>query len=144
MQEDERDERGSLITWKDEYSVQFRLIDEQHQGLVSMTNDLLKGCKAGGNAKDAAFMETVRKAVEYAQVHFYTEEKYMKQVAYPELEQHKKEHAVFVNKVQETVAAFERGNADPLDLAIFLKEWLLLHIAVTDKKYAPYLAQLPQ
>jgi hemerythrin len=141
MQDGKRDD---FIVWKDDYSVQFGIIDEQHQGLVNMTNDLLKGCKAGGSAKDAVFMETVRKAVEYAQVHFYTEEKYMKQAAYPELGQHKKEHAAFVAKVQETVAAFEKGNADPLDLAIFLKEWLLSHIAVSDKKYAPYLASLPQ
>ncbi|MDR0586833.1 MAG: bacteriohemerythrin [Treponema sp.] len=141
MQDSERD---GFIVWKDEYSVQFRIIDEQHRGLVAMTNDLLKGCKAGGNSRDAVFMETVRKAVEYAQVHFYTEEKYMKQAAYPELEQHKGEHAAFVSKVQETVAAFEQGKADPFDLAIFLKEWLLSHIAVSDKKYAPYLAALPQ
>jgi hemerythrin len=136
--------RDSFIVWKDDYSVQFKLIDEQHRGLVNMTNDLLKGCKTGGSAKDAAFMETVRKAVEYAQIHFYTEEKYMKLAAFPELEQHKKEHAAFVSTVQETVATFERGNADPLDLAVFLKEWLLSHIAVSDKKYAPYLASLPQ
>jgi hemerythrin len=141
MQDSERD---SFIVWKDDYSVQFKLIDEQHQGLVGMTNELLKGCKAGGNAKDAAFMETVRKAVEYAQVHFYTEEKYMKQADFPELEQHRKEHAAFVSTIQETVVAFEEGRADPLDLAVFLKEWLLSHIAVSDKKYAPYLASLPQ
>jgi hemerythrin len=140
MQDSKRD---SFIVWKDDYSVQFKLIDKQHQGLIDMTNDLLKGCKAGGNAKDAAFMETVRKAVEYAQVHFYTEEKYMKQAAFPELEQHRKEHAAFTSTIQETVAAFEQGRADPLDLAIFLKEWLLSHIAVSDKKYAPYLASLP-
>jgi hemerythrin len=137
-------ERDSFIVWKDDYSVHFRIIDEQHQGLVNMTNDLLKGCKAGGSAKDAVFMETVRKAIEYAQVHFYTEEKYMKQAAYPELEQHKKEHAAFVSTVQETVAAFEQGRADPLDLAVFLKEWLLSHIAISDKKYAPYLTAFPQ
>jgi hemerythrin len=139
-----QDERGSFFVWSEEYSVHFKIIDEQHQGLVQMTNNLLKGCKEGGTAKDLAFMETVRNAVEYAQVHFYTEEKYMKQTSYPELEQHKKEHASFVSIVQETVAAFEQGRANPLDLAIFLKEWLLSHIAVSDKKYAPYLTALPQ
>ncbi|MDR2144415.1 MAG: bacteriohemerythrin [Treponema sp.] len=136
-------ENDTLIVWSDDYSVHFKIIDEQHQGLVQMTNDLIRGCKAGGTAMDVAFMKTVRNAVEYAQVHFYTEEKYMKQAAYPELEQHKEEHASFVGKVQKAVAAFEKGKADPLDLAIFLKEWLLSHIAISDKKYAPYLAKLP-
>ncbi|MDR1507900.1 MAG: bacteriohemerythrin [Treponema sp.] len=134
--------RDSFIVWNDDYSVQFRAIDEQHQGLVAMTNDLLRGCRQSGAAADDIFMKTLRGAVEYAQVHFYTEEKYMKQAGYPELESHKKEHAAFVDKVLETVKAFEEGEADPFDLAVFLKEWLLTHIAVSDKKYAPYLARM--
>jgi hemerythrin len=134
----------AMIVWQDIYSVGFKVIDEQHQSLVKMTNELLDACNKGQTASNSAFMKTIHGAVEYAQVHFFTEEKYMKLVNYPELEDHIKEHKAFVAKVQSAVNDFENGKACAEDLALFLKDWLLNHIAGTDKKYAPYLEKLPQ
>jgi hemerythrin-like metal-binding protein len=136
--------KHALITWQDDYSVHFKVIDDQHQGLVKMTNELLEACNRGGAAADSAFMKTIHSAVEYAQVHFYTEEKYMKQANYPELEAHQAEHKLFVAKVLSAVKDFECGKACAENLAVFLRDWLLNHIAGTDKKYAPYLEKLPQ
>jgi hemerythrin len=130
------------VSWNDAYSVGFELIDNQHKELVLMTNTLFEGCKQGSTAADAAFMRAIRGAVEYAQTHFYTEEKYMKQVNYPELDSHAQEHKSFVATVIEAVKEFEEGKSEPIALARFLKKWLLNHIAVSDKKYSPYLANL--
>ena len=127
------------VCWKDEYAVNFELIDNQHKELVRMTNSLFEGCKMGSTAADNAFMQTIRGAVEYAQTHFYTEEKYMKQVNYPDLAAHKQEHDSFVSTVVAAVKDFEEGKSEPISLARFLKQWLLTHIAQSDKKYSPYL-----
>jgi hemerythrin-like metal-binding protein len=136
--------KHAMMVWKDDYLVGFKLIDEQHQSLVKMTNELLEACNAGETASNSAFVKTIHGAVEYAQVHFFTEEKYMKLADYPELEEHKKEHKAFVDKVQSAVSTFEDGKVCAEDLILFLKDWLIHHIAGTDKKYAPYLAKLPQ
>jgi hemerythrin len=128
------------VFWDDSYSVGFELIDNQHRQLIEMTNELFQGCARGHTAADLAFMKTIRGAVEYAQTHFFTEEKYMKQAEYPGLDAHKKEHESFVATVREAVRSFEEGKSQPVALARFLKNWLLTHIAQSDKKYAPYLA----
>jgi hemerythrin len=104
-----------------------------------MTNELLAGCDAGNGATDSAFMKTVRGAVEYARTHFYTEEKYMREANYPDLPAHKKEHELFIAQVLNSIKSFEAGGTEPAVLASFLKDWILNHIAVSDKKYAPYL-----
>jgi hemerythrin len=130
------------VSWDNAYSVGFELIDGQHKELVRMTNELFEGCKKGGTAADQAFMTAIRNAVEYAQTHFYTEEKYMKKTAYPDMAAHVKEHESFVATVVEAVKNFEEGKAEPITLARFLKQWLLNHIAVSDKKYGPYLKDL--
>ncbi|MDR0447208.1 MAG: bacteriohemerythrin [Treponema sp.] len=130
------------VFWDDAFSVNFELIDNQHKELVRMTNTLFMGCKAGSTAADVAFMKTIRSAVEYAQTHFYTEEKHMQLANYPDLEAHKGEHSTFVSTVVKAVKEFEEGNSEPIALARFLKQWLLNHIAKSDKKYAPYLAKL--
>jgi hemerythrin len=104
-----------------------------------MTSALFEGCEKGNGAMDAAFRRTIRGAVEYAQTHFYTEEKYMKQTNYPDLAVHKEEHDSFVKSVVQALRDFEDGKSEPLALARFLKNWLLTHIAESDKKYGPYL-----
>ena len=127
------------VFWDDQFLVNFELIDNQHKELVRMTNELFEGCKIGKTAADSAFLKTIRGALEYAQTHFFTEEKYMKQVSYPDLDEHKQEHALFVTNVITAVKDFEDNKSEPLVLARFLKQWLLNHIAKSDKKYAPYL-----
>ena len=127
------------VVWSDDYAVDFELIDNQHKELVRMTNALFEGCKKGKTAADVAFIQTIRGAVEYAQTHFFTEEKYMKSAEYPHFDIHKKEHDSFVATVVESVRHFEEGKSEPIILARFLKKWLLTHIAESDKKYAPYL-----
>ena len=130
------------VFWSDVYSVNFKTIDDQHKELVRMTNTLFEGCKMGSTAADFVFIKTIRSAVEYAQTHFYTEEKYMKMANYPDVTVHKQEHDSFVATVVKAVKDFEEGNSEPIALARFLKKWLLTHIAESDKKYAPYLVDL--
>jgi hemerythrin-like metal-binding protein len=131
-----------LLIWNNTFLVNFEVIDNQHKGLVDMTNELIRGCEGGKVLKDVLFVKTLRKAVEYAQIHFSTEEKYMQQVNYPEFAVHKKEHEAFVSEVVKQLKAFEENRNDPIVLVGFLKDWLFNHIAESDKKYAPYLAGL--
>jgi hemerythrin len=131
-----------FVVWEDGFSVDFEPIDLQHKALVEMANTLFEACRKGAVAADIAFLRTVRKAVEYARTHFATEENYMSQADYPGLQSHKKEHEDFVFEVIKAVKEFETGNTAPITMARFLKNWLLNHIAVTDKQYSPYLKKL--
>lgn len=133
-----------LLVWDNGFLVNFEVIDNQHKGLVDMTNELIRGCDGSKALQDVLFLKTLRKAVEYAQVHFATEEKYMRQVSYPDFGVHKKEHEAFVSEVVKQLKAFEENRNDPAVLVGFLKDWLLTHIAVSDKKYAPYLIGISQ
>jgi hemerythrin len=46
-----------------------------------------------------------------------------------------------MTEVWKEFSLFNEGNESPAGLARFLKKWLLNHIAITDKQYAPYLAK---
>ena len=131
-----------IIVWDDSYSLGFEIVDNQHKGLVAMTNELFQSCKEEGSVADTALEKTIKEALEYAQTHFYTEEKYMKETNYPNLSPHRKEHEDFVAQVRKTLEEFEQGRAEPIILARFLKKWLLNHIALVDKQCAPYFAKL--
>jgi hemerythrin len=131
-----------FVVWSDDFSVEFAPLDEQHKKLVVITNDLLKNCKEGSGVSKIDFMLLFSKASEYAITHFRDEEDYMKKAAYPNFEDHKKEHENFLAEVKSSFNKFKESDAAPMGLAVFLKKWLLNHIAVKDKLYSPYLAKL--
>ena len=132
----------SFVVWNDSLSVGFDPIDNQHKQLVDMTNELIQACKDGAVAADLTFMQTVDKAVDYAKVHFATEEKYMNMVHYPELPEHKKQHFQFLFDVVNVLNEVQAGNTTPIQMVRILKNWLAQHIAKTDMQYAPYLRKL--
>ncbi|MDR0710483.1 MAG: bacteriohemerythrin [Spirochaetaceae bacterium] len=133
---------ASLLAWDDSLLVNFEIIDNQHKELITIINNLIRGCNGVKAIQDVLFIKTLRKAIEYAQTHFSTEENYLRQVNYPDFPDHKQEHESFVSEVVKQLKAFEENRNDPVVLVDFLKSWLFNHIAVVDKKYAPYLAGL--
>ena len=125
------------------YSVGIKLVDEQHMELVKLTNKLFTNCMAGRERSRNVFFETIREAVDYVGYHFGTEEKIMERINYPEYTEHKKQHADFVREVLSKVEDINAGrHVTPLSFVYFLRDWVLHHIAVSDKKFGNYLMEL--
>lgn len=127
-----------FISWNNRYSVGIKAIDDQHAKLVEYINELHDAMKAG-KAKDA-MGSIIRNLINYTSTHFTLEEKFMMEKRYPDYLAHKKEHDAFVKKVLEFQKSFEMGSTSvSIDIINFLRDWLLNHISVTDKKYGPFL-----
>jgi hemerythrin len=132
-----------LVEWEDRYSVGIELIDDQHKELFNLTNTLYEGCLAGDEAARSYFMETVHGTVDYVKYHFTAEEKMLEKVKYPNFAEHKKEHEGFVKKILEDVESFQGGRKFVPNVFVrYLKDWILTHIAIQDKKYAEYILNL--
>ena len=130
------------VAWDNIYSVGFDPIDNQHKELVRMTNELFENSKQGAAVADKAFLQTIKKAAEYAREHFSEEDKYMRQIDFPKLSEHRKLHDDFLETIIKAMHEFEAGKTAGIELARFLKKWLLTHIAECDKQYMPYLEKL--
>ena len=132
-----------LIEWEDRYSVGIPFIDEQHKELFRQTNELYAACFKNEAEVRELFKGVIHSMVEYVGVHFSAEEKMMEKIKYPELAEHKKQHDDFVKRVLVGVQDFEEGKKlVPNNFVRFLKDWLLAHIAVSDKKYSIYIFDL--
>jgi hemerythrin len=126
-----------FIEWDEMYSVNVKEIDDQHKGLFRIINDL-NDAVSEGKAQDI-IDATVHKMIEYAKVHFTTEEKYMTKFNYHDYPQHKTEHDRFNIKVLEMNTRLKSGvYIMSTEISRFLKDWLTNHILVTDKKYGPF------
>ena len=125
----------SYMPWSDEFSVNIREIDEQHKRLVVMINTLHEALVAG-QGKEAQG-KIIAEMVDYAAVHFGTEEKYMRLYAFPGHAKHKMEHDSFSEKAADLKARVDgKGFVLTLSVLNFLKDWLQNHILVTDKQYS--------
>ena len=129
---------GALIKWDASLSVNIRLIDQQHQKLVDLVNQLYKALKSGKGAD--VLGDILGSLVDYTQRHFAEEERMMRAHGYPETEQHLAAHAELIRQVGEFKAKLAQGTVSiSSDLFNFLKSWLLHHIKQEDKSYGPFL-----
>jgi hemerythrin len=130
----------AFIKWDDSYSVNVAEIDRQHQKLVVMLNDLHSAMKKGQGR--SAVDRIVDGLIDYSIAHFSTEETYFKQYGYPKAAMHTREHADFIARVGSFKrAAAEGGQALPIEVMLFLKDWLLNHIKGSDKDYRGFFNQ---
>ncbi len=130
---------AKLIIWSDRYSVGIARIDAQHRKLVDLINELHEAMLAGrGNA---VIEKTLDALAAYTVSHFASEEGLMKQCAYPGYAEQKAEHEKLLAqlKLLQEKSRGKGGIALTLELASFLKHWLIDHIAALDKKYTAHL-----
>ena len=136
-------EKKVFVEWDDRYLTGIPLVDTQHKKLLEMTNGLYECCLGGTEDIQRCFKEAVHGTVEYVKKHFSAEERILENIRYPGLILHKKEHEGFVKKVIEEVRNFEENKRFvPFIFVRFLRDWILTHIAVEDKKYAEFILTL--
>ena len=124
----------ALIVWDSGLSVQVTEIDEQHQILVSMINQLHDAMRQGKGK--AAMQSIVDELLNYTESHFATEERYFDEFGYQDADEHISEHAAFVQKVSDFRDGFENGRFGlSVEVMRFLSDWLQNHIRGTDKRY---------
>lgn len=128
------------INWNKEYSVSVKSMDEQHYKLVELANNLYEAIKSG--RKNEALVETFRGLVDYVQIHFTAEEKILEENDYPfnQLLKHKQEHRDLIAKIKDLFEKAKSGSAVvSYEMLNFLRDWLMIHIAESDKRYGPFL-----
>lgn len=130
-----------LIEWSDKYLVGYNEIDNQHKGLVIMINELYNLMTIGKSKENLEIIFNHLTA--YTKEHFNTEEIMMKKYAYPDFEQHKLEHSKFIERLKSFKTDFENNKITiSIEVLNFLKDWLLNHIFISDKKYMPLLEKI--
>ncbi|OQY29268.1 MAG: hypothetical protein B6244_04605 [Candidatus Cloacimonetes bacterium 4572_55] len=127
----------AFFVWNDSYSVGVEIVDEQHKKIFIIINKLHEAMKKG-IGKDIHH-KIIHELKEYSQMHFYMEERYFDKFGYPKAIPHKREHKRFIDKISDFDQSINTGKKIlSIDIMIFLKDWMVNHILVTDKKYSDF------
>ncbi len=126
------------MIWSDSYSIGCERVDAQHQELCHLVDELESNIGSETSGKTLA--EALKFVVNYTRHHFNDEEKLMKVVAYPRLEEHKKLHNDLIHQVTEILLQLRDGKKlEPVELLKFLTDWVKNHIIEEDKKIGNFL-----
>jgi len=128
------------IVWSDEYSVGVQKLDDQHKNIINLVNELHKA--TGISSCDQTLHDIMDKMCKYASDHLDYEESLLKEIDYPEFDDHQKGHRKYIEAVADyAIDATLEDFAIPDKLLTFLNEWWLKHILEEDMKYKPYFAK---
>jgi hemerythrin len=124
----------NFIEWKETYNVGVKEIDNQHRGLFDLINKLSKTSQIEPEGK--YFLMTFAKLIEYARIHFSTEERYMKEAEYPKLDEHRQEHNKYLTELSNLALELENKKSDTeTKILDYLKTWYSSHILGEDRDY---------
>jgi methyl-accepting chemotaxis protein/hemerythrin len=129
---------NKAVEWSDDYSVLVNELDSEHQKLFHLINDLNEAMLQGQSS--TVINNIIQGLIDYTEKHFSHEEKILESINYPELAEQKRLHKMFVNKIIDFKDELASGEMLlSVKIIQFLKEWLIKHIMIVDKKYSKYL-----
>jgi hemerythrin-like metal-binding protein len=123
------------IMWTKKLSMGIKDIDDQHKyfiGLINKAFDIEKRNDKEGMGKE------LNALVEYARIHFSTEEAYFDNWKYPFKREHIIEHEKILINILKYKDEFDAGKRDYKEILKFLIEWLENHLKKYDMKYSKY------
>ena len=128
--------------WTDELSVGVEEIDKQHKELILLDHKLFDMVNRKDNLRQVGMaIDFLR---EYIIEHFQLEERYMEKYDYPDREKHKGQHQEFINDFKTYENIYYENIVEPhmvLELKILIYNWLVRHVAKTDKDMGTFFKQ---
>ena len=150
----------AFVEWNDAYRTNIEEIDEQHQQLFDLLNELHEAMIRAHSGRVATpfvgeqdtpasalselgtIQMVLGELLDYTVYHFAEEEQQMLVHDYPRYEQHKAAHEFFVERIRDFQRNFGEGRAvHSADVVTFLATWLQRHVLVADQVLGAFLAE---
>jgi hemerythrin len=125
----------ALFRWYKKYSVNNNELDEHHKKLFRIFNRLYDNCL--GHESPECINSIIEALISYSNYHFSAEEEHMRNIGYKEIDKHILEHNDFRQKTLQLQQVADTDVPETTkELIIYLKNWLLNHIIIEDKKFS--------
>ncbi|MGD0939127.1 MAG: bacteriohemerythrin [Terracidiphilus sp.] len=132
------------LIWTANLKVGIKHFDADHKQVLRMLNELncaIQESAVSGKVEPIEMEIALHRLENYIRYHCAQEELCMALAGYPDLEQHKREHAKLGALIGDMQKRF-KGSTNPKDAAEierFVHEWIIDHIFVVDKRYTEHL-----
>ena len=122
-----------LIEWNDEFSLGIEEVDSDHRALVALINALHDAMSAGAGRAD--IVEGISQIHALVAAHFAREEAFMREVRYMAYAEHKEDHEVLLDDLNDMFDGIRRGGEyDEARLSADLQYWFSEHFRTHDAR----------
>ena len=128
---------SNAIIWKSEYNISNFKIDKEHQKLFTIAREAMNISKLKDDKEvKNKLKEIITKLFEYVGTHFSNEQKYMEEIDYPELENHKILHKNMLTMLTNLISELNKLELEDIEKLLFnfIEEYFIRHIVLEDKK----------
>ena len=125
------------LVWREEYSVNIQRIDNHHRRLFEMSNRLIEAVRLGKGQTEMG--EALDFLMGYAMYHFSEEEALLERYGYPEGAGHAARHRRLMAQVRELEERLSAATITADEVLTFLQDWIVNHILMEDRRYAPFI-----
>ncbi|MDD2895205.1 MAG: bacteriohemerythrin [Aliarcobacter sp.] len=128
---------SNAIIWKSEYNISNFKIDKEHQKLFTIAREAMNVSKLKDDAEvKTKLKEIISKLFDYVKTHFSNEQKYMEEIDYPELENHKILHKNMLIMLTTLISELNKLELEDIEKSLFnfIEEYFIRHIVLEDKK----------
>ena len=123
----------SLIEWNDAFNLGIEAVDSEHRDLVALINALHDAMSAG--AGRAHVVDGISAIYTLVSRHFAHEEAYMRQTRYMAYAEHKEDHEVLLDDLQEILEQVgSDGEYQEARLSADLQYWFSEHFRTHDAR----------
>jgi hemerythrin len=129
-----------MLVWKPSLAIGVPEVDAQHRALFERAASFEAAVAA--RAPNFRLEELFAYLAHYADAHFEAEERLMREVGYPGLPEHAKEHADFKRTLLSLMPQWEsEGESSALLMSLlgFLDYWLTSHVTSRDQRIGEFL-----
>ena len=117
-------------------------MEAEHQVQLGLVRALKEALEAGpDDPASGAVPALLRRLVDYSDAHFLSEQLLMRLYAYPAYADHVLEHDRLIGELRVLAESWEKGGGEAAGLLGRVEQWLLTHMATTDKALQAYLAE---
>ena len=128
------------VQWRQEWNCGNDEIDEQHDKILQIANDLITKIYAGASHNEC--MDMIKLFLEYVVNHFATEERILMEIEYDGLIAHIKKHEYLTNKAIYLKECYEKKEVQPAAfLSFIIDEVVVEHLTKEDTKFFALLKQ---
>ena len=123
------------LRWDFTLSVGNVMLDAQHQKLMGVCNELGRYCETAESLPNEEYQRILNDLMDYARLHFETEERILASHGFPALAEHKEEHEKYGEFVAGLCFDALEGRVAHKELWLFLLQWWRNHILTSDMAY---------
>jgi len=128
----------TLLTWSHACTVGVRAMDDQHGILMDTLNELRLAVVRGCGREQLS--ELLERLIQFATLHFRSEEQLLEQTGFPGLAEHRVAHQRLLRYLRESAHRVEHCEDVPMHpLLCMMRDGYLEHLEGPDQLYGPWL-----